>query len=112
MDERKRISNQSSLGDVIDKLMKAYGLDSRMKEMDIIHRWEEMMGRAVYLRTKNIFIKQHVLHLTIDSSVMYKLSALIKEVNASAGRSIKNFMPLGFWEIAAKFVTMIFSHCD
>ena len=90
MDERKRISNQSTLGDVIDKLMKAYGLDSRMKEMQIIHKWEEMMGRAVSARTTNIYIKNQVLHLTLDSSVMRDelmqgKSIIIQRVNETAG---------------------------
>jgi predicted nucleic acid-binding Zn ribbon protein len=90
MDERKRISNQSSLGDVIDKLMKAYGLDGRMKEMEIINKWEEMMGRAVSSRTKNIYIKNQVLHLTLDSSVMRDelmqgKSIIIQRINETAG---------------------------
>jgi len=90
MDERKRISNQSSLGDVINKLMKAYGLDGRMKEMEIINRWEEMMGRAVFSRTKNIYIKNQVLHLTLDSSVMRDelmqgKTIIIQRVNDTAG---------------------------
>ena len=90
MDERKRISNQSSLGDVIDKLMKAYGLDGRMKEIEIINKWEEMMGRAVSARTTNIYIKNQVLHLTLDSSVMrdelmHGKSIIIQRVNETAG---------------------------
>lgn len=90
MNENKRISNQSTLGDVIDKLMKAYGLDGRMKEMEIINKWEDMMGRAVSARTKNIFIKNQVLHLTLDSSVMRDelmqgKSIIIQRVNETAG---------------------------
>lgn len=90
MDERKRISNQSSLGDVIDKLMKAYGLDGRMKELEVLNKWEEMMGRAVAVRTKNIFIRNQVLHLTLDSSVMRDellqgKSIIIQRVNETAG---------------------------
>ena len=90
MDERKRISNQSTLGEVIDKLMKAYGLDGRMKEMEIINKWEEMMGRAVSSRTKKIFIQNQVLHLSLDSSVMRDelmqgKSIIIQRVNETAG---------------------------
>jgi predicted nucleic acid-binding Zn ribbon protein len=90
MDERKRISNQSTLGEVIDKLMKAYGLDGRMKEMEIINKWEDMMGRAVSARTKKIFIQNQVLHLSLDSSVMRDelmqgKSVIIQRVNETAG---------------------------
>jgi hypothetical protein len=90
MDERKRSSNQNTLGEVIDKLMKAYRLDGRMKEMDVLNKWEEMMGRAVFVRTKNIYIKNQILYLTIDSSVMRDelangKSVIIHRVNETAG---------------------------
>ena len=67
MDERKRTANQSTLGEVIDKLMKAYRLDGKMKELDIIDAWPEMMGIAVSNRTKNITIKNKTLFLTMVS---------------------------------------------
>lgn len=57
MDEFKRNKNQSSIGEVIEKLMKAYQLDGKLKEVEVISKWEEMMGRAVFIRTKNIYIK-------------------------------------------------------
>ena len=70
MDEKKRTSNQSTLGEVIDKLMKAYRLDGKLKEMDVIQAWGEMMGLAVANRTKNIQIRNKTLFLTMDSAVM------------------------------------------
>ncbi|NDF61152.1 MAG: DUF721 domain-containing protein [Crocinitomicaceae bacterium] len=90
MDEFKRNKNQSSIGEVIDKLMKAYQLDGKLKEVEVISKWEEMMGRAVFLRTKNIYIKNRILYLSIDSSVMreelvYGKSVIIQRVNEAAG---------------------------
>ena len=92
-EEDKRTRNQTSLGDAIDKLMRAYGWDGKLKEIDVIAKWEEMMGRAVFLRTKNIYIKNKVLHLEIDSSVMreellYGKSIIIQRVNETAGFEI------------------------
>lgn len=93
MDEKKRLSNQNTLGEVIDKLMKAYRLDGKLKEIDILSKWEEMMGRAVFLRTTNIYIKNKVLHLSLDSSVMREellrgKSVIIERVNSTAGYEI------------------------
>lgn len=90
MDERKRKSEFSMLGDVVDQLMKAYRLDGKLKEIEVLDKWEEMMGRAVYLRTKSIYIQGHVLHLEIDSSVMrdelfHGKSIIIHRVNEVAG---------------------------
>jgi len=90
MDEFKRNKNQSSIGEVIEKLMKAYQLDGKLKEVEVISKWEEMMGRAVFVRTKNIYIKNRILYLSIDSSVMreellYGKSVIIHRVNEVAG---------------------------
>jgi predicted nucleic acid-binding Zn ribbon protein len=90
MDEKKRTSNQSTLGEVIDKLMKAYRLDGKLKEMDVIEAWGEMMGLAVANRTKNIQIRNKTLFLTMDSSVMrdelsYGKEVIIQRVNEKAG---------------------------
>ena len=93
MDEKKRLSNQNTLGEVIDKLMKAYRLDGKLKEIDILSKWEEMMGRAVFLRTTNIYIRNNVLHLSLDSSVMREellrgKSVIIERVNSTAGYEV------------------------
>ena len=57
MNENKRSSNQATVGELIEKLMKAYRLDGKLKEMDVLQAWGEMMGIAVANRTKNIQIK-------------------------------------------------------
>lgn len=90
MNEYKRTSNQSTLGEVIDKLMKAYRLDGKLKEMDVLSAWEEMMGKAVATRTKDIQIRNKTLFLTMDSSVMreelsFGKSVIIQRINEKAG---------------------------
>jgi hypothetical protein len=90
MDERKRTANQSTVGEVIDKLMKAYRLDGKLKEMDVIEAWGDMMGIAVANRTKNIQIRNKTLFLTMDSAVMrdelsYGKSIIIQRINEKAG---------------------------
>lgn len=90
MNEYKRTSNQSTLGEVIDKLMKAYRLDGKLKEMDVLAAWEEMMGKAVAMRTKDIQIRNKTLFLTMDSSVMreelsFGKSVIIQRINEKAG---------------------------
>lgn len=93
MDERKRGTEHTLLGDVVDKLMKAYRLDGKLKEIDVLSKWEEMMGRAVFLRTKNIYIKNKILYLELDSSVMrdelqHGKTIIIQRVNETAGSEI------------------------
>jgi hypothetical protein len=95
VDSFKRNSNQNTLGEVIDKLLRAYRLDGKMKEMDIIESWPELMGIAVANRTKSIQIKNKKLILQMDSSVMrdelsYGKQIIIDRVNEKAGFEIIN----------------------
>lgn len=90
MKEEKRTSDNAPLKDIVDKFMKAYQLDGKMKELDIIAAWPEMMGVAVANRTKEIKIKNKVLILKMESSVMrdelsYGKTIIIDRVNEKAG---------------------------
>ena len=68
--EQKRSGEPTSMGDVVDKLLRAYQLKGKMVEMDVLNRWEEMMGKAVAIRTTGLEIRGKVLHITLNSSVM------------------------------------------
>lgn len=93
MNEQKRSSNESPLGEIIEKLMRAYGLDRKMKELDVIAAWPELMGPAVANRTKDIQIRNGILYLSMDSSVMrdelqHGKQIIIQRVNEMAGKAI------------------------
>jgi predicted nucleic acid-binding Zn ribbon protein len=90
---KKARGNESTLGEAIERLLKAYRMDGKMKELDVISSWEELMGKAIALRTTNIFIKEGILHLTISSSVMrdelkYGKQVIIERVNQKAGNKL------------------------
>ena len=57
MSDLKRTSNEAPLKEVLDRWLKAYGYEGKMKEIEIIESWPEMMGTAVAHRTKDIYIK-------------------------------------------------------
>ncbi len=93
MDEFRRTSNETPLAEVIDKLMKAYRLDGKLKELAVLEAWPEMMGIAVSNRTRGLFIKNKVLHIHLDSSVMrdelaHGKQIIIQRVNEKAGFEI------------------------
>lgn len=95
MSEYKRDSNEAPLKDVIDKLLKAYRLDGKMKEMDVLAAWPEMMGIAVSNRTKELFIRNKTLIVKMDSSVLrdelsHGKQVIIQRVNQEAGFEIIN----------------------
>ncbi|MDA9169272.1 MAG: DUF721 domain-containing protein [Crocinitomicaceae bacterium] len=93
MSDLKRTSNEAPLKEVLDRWLKAYGYDGKMKEMDVLEAWPEMMGTAVANRTSEIYIKNKKLFLKMDSSVMreelsYGKDVIIQRVNEKAGAEI------------------------
>ena len=93
MNEFKRNDNEAPLGSIIDKLMKAYGFEKKLKELDVIDAWPELMGKAVAHRTKSLKISNKVLYISMDSSVMrdellHGKSIIIQRVNEFAGTEL------------------------
>ncbi|MFM7668772.1 MAG: DUF721 domain-containing protein [Bacteroidota bacterium] len=88
-----RDSDEKPLGDIVGKIMKAYGLEKRMKEMDILKGWPEMMGIAVANRTTNLRINNRILYISMDSAVMREellngKQIILQRVNDFAGERI------------------------
>lgn len=81
------------LSGLVDRFMKAYGLEGKMEEMNIINNWEEIMGKAIANRTKSVRIHEKVLYIDLDSSVMREelqnaKSVIIQKVNEYAGKDL------------------------
>lgn len=95
MSDLKRTSNEAPLKEVIDRWLKAYKLDGKMKEIEVVNAWPELMGTAVAHRTKEISIRNKTLYLKMESSVMrdelaHGKSIIIQRVNEFAGFEIIN----------------------
>lgn len=93
MKERERSERSQELSEVINRLLKAYRLDGKMKELDIINAWEEMMGKAVAYRTEKLSIQNKILYIKLNSSVMrdellYGKQVIIERVNQKAGEQL------------------------
>jgi hypothetical protein len=89
---RKPKNESEALGPLIHRLLKAYQLDGKMKELDVLNAWEDLMGKAVALRTSKIYIRDKILYLSIDSSVMRDELAqgkqiIIEKINQLAGEN-------------------------
>jgi len=95
MSDLKRTSNEAPLKEVIDRWLKAYKLDGKMKEIEVVNAWPELMGTAVAHRTKEISIRNKTLYLKMESSVMrdelaHGKSIILQRVNEHAGIEIIN----------------------
>ena len=66
----RRKKNQSTLEEAIEGFLKASNLKVRMKQMDVIQAWGEVLGKAVENRTEKIFLRGKTLVVVMNSSVM------------------------------------------
>jgi|YNPNPStandDraft_1061719.scaffolds.fasta_scaffold29124_2 predicted nucleic acid-binding Zn ribbon protein len=74
-----RRSNTETLGEVIQRLLKAYGLEQKLNESKIYDAWPEVVGEAIAQRTKRLAIVNRVLFVYLNSSVVKAELLRIKE---------------------------------
>lgn len=88
-----RKSETANIKDLIDALMKRYGAEDKIAEMRVIRAWDELLGKGVAKFTRNIYIKDRKLFVTISSSivkteVLMIRDELIKRLNEKAGKEV------------------------
>lgn len=66
----KRNKNDESLKEVINRLWEAYGFTEKMISIQVVNSWEKMMGEQIAKRTRDIQLKNKVLSVTVNSSVL------------------------------------------
>lgn len=86
-------SNEQSIREAIDLMLKTYGLDGRMKEIRLIDSWEKVMGKPVARHTREIFIRERRLFVRLDSAALreelsYGREKILKMLNEEAGEQI------------------------
>ncbi|MEX1002740.1 MAG: DUF721 domain-containing protein [Crocinitomicaceae bacterium] len=79
--------------EAMDSYLRALGIDKKMHEASVLAKWADFMGEAVAKRTERKYIKDRVLYIELNSSVMrnelmQSRSEIVKKVNAVAGVTI------------------------
>ncbi len=85
-----RRSKTISLAEAIKDFTREMHLDNKLSEVGIINSWEEIVGRAISTRTSKLYIKDKVLYVHLNSSVVRNellmlRQALIEKLNGKAG---------------------------
>lgn len=86
-------SNTNSIKEAIDDLLNAYRLSSKLDEHRLIADWEKIMGKMIAKHTREIFIKDKILYVKLDSAVLreelsYGKSKLIRLLNDTIGKPV------------------------
>jgi predicted nucleic acid-binding Zn ribbon protein len=89
----KKYEDGMHVSEALGHYFKALGMDDKMLETRVLSQWKSLMGEAVAVRTKAIYIRDQILYLTINSSVVrdelsQEKSEIIDKLNACAGKMI------------------------
>ena len=64
----KRKNNQQPLKEVIDEFLSSYRLEGKLNEVKLIASWETIMGKMIAKHTKEIYVRNKTLYISIDSA--------------------------------------------
>lgn len=88
-----RKSKTQNISEIISLILKQNGLDNKLAEVRALRSWEELLGKTVARYTKNLFIKDKILYVSLNSSIvrnelMMIRDELIKRLNEKAGKQV------------------------
>ena len=86
-------SNDYTLKQVINELLKEYTLSDKLKEKKIIESWPKIVGKMITKHTTGIYFKNKKLYITLDNAALreelrYASTKLLKSLNKQAGENL------------------------
>jgi hypothetical protein len=89
----KRLSNQSTVGDVLKQIIQVNKLQPGMDQIDAKEAWQNLMGNGVNSYTKNVALRGSTLYVELSSSVLreelsHGKSKIIAMINEELQREV------------------------
>ncbi|MCC9073610.1 DUF721 domain-containing protein [Flavobacterium sp. F-65] len=89
----KRLNNQSTVGDILQKIIQVNKLQPGMDEIDVKDAWRQLMGNGVNSYTRNVILKGSTLYVELTSSVLreeltHGKSKIITMINEELRRDV------------------------
>ncbi len=86
-------TNDKNIKSVLEDLFKAYGWTDKMDGVKITNSWPKIVGGIIAKHTTNLYVKNRVLYVILDSSVLrnelhMERSELVKKLNKETGKKI------------------------
>jgi predicted nucleic acid-binding Zn ribbon protein len=86
-----RRSKTITLAEAINDFVNAMGFEEKLGETSLINSWEEIVGKAISMRTSKIYIKDHILYVYLSSSVVRNELQMLRDslknkLNERAGK--------------------------
>jgi len=88
-----RRSKTISLAEAMNDYIREMNLGPKLSEIALINSWEEIVGKAISSRTRKIYIKDKILYVQLNSSVVRNELLMLREelrakLNSKAGSEI------------------------
>jgi hypothetical protein len=88
-----RRSKIISIAEAINDYINEMNLGGKLSEIGIINSWEKIVGKAISSRTNKIYIKDHILYVHLNSSVVRNELLMLREelkdrLNERAGSEV------------------------
>jgi len=89
----KRLSNQSTVGDVLKQIIQVNKLQPGMDQIDVKEAWKNLMGNGVNSYTRNVVLRGSTLYVKLSSSVLreelsHGKSKIIAMINEELQREV------------------------
>lgn len=89
----KRLSNQSTVGDVLKQIIQVNKLQPGMDQIDVKEAWKNLMGNGVNSYTRNVVLRGSTLYVELSSSVLreelsHGKSKIITMINEELQREV------------------------
>ncbi len=84
---------EKPLKKTIDKLLRAYGYQDQLDELEIIKIYEGLVGKMFANHTQKIGFKNKILYVKLDSASLkqelsYVKEGLVEKINRTMGRGV------------------------
>ena len=85
--------HQKPLKDLINQMLRAYGLGNKLDEMSLVKSWEDVVGRMIAKHTKDVYFNKGIFYVTLDSAPLrqelsYSKTKLIDLLNQKSGKKL------------------------
>jgi len=88
-----RRSNTQSLSEVLREFINKNRIERKLKEVDAVQSWENLLGKTIARYTRNISIRNKILYVEISSAVVKNELIMMREeirlkINEQAGEEL------------------------
>lgn len=89
----KRKADIQPIGESLKALMKAYRLDGKLSEIQLVQNWEKIMGKPIAMKTQQLYFKDGKLFVKLTSAPLkhelnMSKSKVVEILNTEAGTDV------------------------